>query len=554
MNKLESKPESQQKKDPLAHAQLTSHLEPISVVKNYTHKVTVAVSNNQNKLNMTNDTINTLSIVKIGNSTHNITETTDVKEMGSTTDVSYLINETIKPYINQYASNLIKRVAIIEEYNNTDDMKKISRDATNEGNNWNGDTSIKEITKEITEQDIEPSKPKHEKGMIKVLSTLMKTFKKIMKQHADIKKIHMNLFSMKEDVDNTLNILTNKFQDFDVKYMNIMNLNDDIKKLHERIQAKDEFLKNKESLISKSLVEFEGQQKKFLSQQRQFYNIQKVMLAQNEKINSKQNSISKTQSDIAHRQNHFAKILKKAKEMCVTSDKPDRKPKPKDDILTMTPAVVPTTIMPSGTESIKINLFSIKPSFKPIVNHDKQMLQEKDKQPIDDLVYKYYFNNTFIDNLMKNNILSGFTINNHNTEIVRNVKNKRNDKKEDVKSTILLPVTKLREKRWIRHHKKMHTLRGKTEPILKKGKKANHKQDKVDKMMDEQIKINPFITMAVNFCNQIGSNANDQILNWCIEKALRRLKNIGKFYSYIKNVITSQQRHTHTSPGAFWTH
>ena len=266
------------------------------------------------------------------------------------------------------------------------------------------------------------------------------------------------------------------------------------------------------------------------------------MLAQNEKINIKQNLIAKTQSDISHRQNNFARILKKAKQVYIDNNKytnnkiPSSTLKPINETEESLKITHTTTSSPFTTESIKINLFSI-PALNKLTNQDIQILKEKDEQPVDDLVYKYYFNNTFIDTLMKSKILSTFVTTAENTEIARNAKNKR----DRLETTILLPIKNMnntenkgklnRERRWIRHY---HQSKAKLKKIKKHapnqfndGKPLRPKAD-VSKDENSITKLyeknSPYMIMAKSFCNEIGQNANDQMLSWCVEKSLRRLQ------------------------------
>lgn len=424
------------------------------------------------------------------------------------------------------------------------------------------------------EEESKVVRPVTERGLVKVLSMLTKTFKKIMKQHSDIKDIHKKLSHVNEDFLKNIDAMTKKFKDFDNKYANLAKLTDRMRNLESKLNAKEQHYKAKERELSKNLVDFEIQQKKFLQQQRQFYNIQKLMLAQNERINSKQNTIAKTQSEISHRQNNFARILKKAKQIYVDNKYVPNNAKTayskafSNDMIernrsTGAGAVIYTTTKsPKSTESIKINLFSI-PSLGKLKNQDQFLLDEKDEQPVDDLVYKYYFNNTFIDSLMKH-FLSNFLGSPGGIDMSMNVKAKRDDTKtklKEISTTILLPVNKSenadivgktihRERRWISHHSRRKWRkknRGKEATQIMNTddeKTPNNKKNAIDleiptketkvqekphevKDLVQLHKSGVFLTMAKNFCNGIGQNQNSQILDWCVEKALRKLQNIG---------------------------
>lgn len=424
------------------------------------------------------------------------------------------------------------------------------------------------------EEESKVVRPVTERGLVKVLSMLTKTFKKIMKQHSDIKDIHKKLSHVNEDFLKNIDTITKKFKDFDNKYVNLAKLTDRMRNLESKLNAKEQHYKAKERELSKNLVDFEIQQKKFLQQQRQFYNIQKLMLAQNERINSKQNAIAKSQSEISHRQNNFARILKKAKQIYVDNKYVPNNAKTaysktfSNEMIqrnrsTGAGAVIYTTTKsPKSTESIKINLFSI-PSLGKLKNQDQLLLDEKDEQPVDDLVYKYYFNNTLIDSLMKH-FLSNFLGSPDGIDMSMNVKAKRDDKKtklKEISTTILLPVNRSensdivgktihRERRWISHHSRrkwrkknrgkeatqiMNTDDEKTPNNKKNGNdleipaKETKLQEKPHEVKDliQLHKSDVFLTMAKNFCNGIGQNQNGQILDWCVEKALRKLQNIG---------------------------
>lgn len=470
-----------------------------------------------------------------------------------------------------FESEIIKKIEFTEDLNKTEGQRDVAienkindRNVFDKDNSeWHQNVPIPDINvyKVVPKEPVQKSKPVTERGLIKVISMLTKTFKKIMKQHLEIKDIHSKINEMNEEFTKTAASVTTKFQDFDLKYLYLVKLQDKLKDFEARLASKEEYFKMKDKEISKNFKEFENQQKKFLQQQKQFYNIQKLMLAQNEKINIKQNLIAKTQSEISHRQNNFARILKKAKQLYIDSRNPaitklsssiskmKDVTKVYDSKITHTSTQAPE----STTDSIKINLFSIPTSNKMQSDPDEMILKEKDDQAIDDLVYKYYFNNTFIDSFMKNKILNSFMGNTENSSNVKNTKNKRNQ----LETTILLPVIETndsemlvhdRERRWINHHSKNKNKRrdrGKAplaqivnvtdEKHPKKSKGISIDNAKIpvimpsrDPVKDSHIKNDPFLTMAKTFCSQIGQNYNQQMLSWCIEKALRRLQFLGK--------------------------
>ncbi|CAK1592855.1 unnamed protein product [Parnassius mnemosyne] len=476
-------------------------------------------------------------------------------------------NVTPKRSMQQdYESEIIKKIELTEEVNKTEDSyeKKNDRNVFDD-RAWHQNAPMPDVNSykilPKNEENKNKNKPITEKGLIKVLSMLTKTFKKVMKQHNDIKRIHTKLSTINDEFMKNAQLLMTKFNDFDVKYLYLMKFNENLKDLEAKLRSKEELYNNKEIELTKNLAEFENQQKKFLIQQRQFYNIQKLMLAQNEKINLKQNLIAKTQNEISLRQNNFARILKKAKQIYIDAKNPipqklnailskpneTSETKPNDiDKSTST-----TSTQTPNTESVKINLLSV-PSISRIINYDNQLLKEKDDHTVDDLIYKYYFNNTYIDVLMKNKILSSF-VSSPGNPFTRNVKNKRNENPLFVqKPTNLFPVNNVksfvqkgkadkhlnRQKRWIKSSKKnFKKIRmGKDINIYSNKDEAKTNPNKSNVSLEKQIgkKIagiktkksdkDPFITMATNFCKEIGQDRDEQMLHWCIEKALRRLR------------------------------
>ncbi|CAH2056090.1 unnamed protein product, partial [Iphiclides podalirius] len=473
---------------------------------------------------------------------------------------------------NDYESEIIKKIELTEEGNKTEESyetNKMDRNVfENEDRAWHQTAPMTDVNNykilPKNEDNKNKNRPITEKGLVKVLSMLTKTFKKVMKQHNDIKKIHTKLSSINEEFMKNAQLLMTKFQDFDVKYLYLMKFNEHLKELEAKLRGKEEFYKSKEAELTKNLAEFEKQQKKFLVQQQQFYNIQKLMLAQNEKINLKQNLIAKTQNEISLRQNNFARILKKAKQIYIDTKNPIPQKlsailsKPKEsgerrnnDIEKTT--TTRTTDTPN-TESIKINLFSV-PTMTHIENYDNEILKERDDHSVDDLIYKYYFNNTYIDVLMKNKVLSSFVAPPGNP-LTRNTKSKRNEDPMFIeKSTNLIPVNEIklksnqrgksglqliRGKRWIKYSKKNNrrkhigkdlNINFKKQEVKPNPNKSNVSLEgqalkKTTRVKSKNTGKDPFWDMATSFCKGIGQDENDQMLHWCIEKALRRLRSI----------------------------
>ncbi|XP_052749155.1 uncharacterized protein PF3D7_1120600-like [Galleria mellonella] len=532
----------------LGKSELITKLRPASVFNDYPYEVAILLGKTQD---VKSDSADNLQILDENKS--DITNLTEAKNLSENIvpirNPNIKINDKItsnssnitipkRSMKSDYESKLIKKIEYDEIINDPVEPIKYGQ------NVFDKDSGIwQKYTQKVEKGGI------NERGLIKVLSMLTKTFKKTTKQHNDIKNIHNKIQTTKVEMDKNLEGLTEKFRDFNVKYTYLLNFNEKIKQL----EAKEEYLKKKHDEISQNLIEFENQQKKFLAQQRQFYNIQKLMLAQNEKISIKQNLIAKTQSEISHRQNNFVRILKKAKQIYIDSKKVT-KLNNKEDNGKVNPTKVThtTTSSPLTTESIKIDLFSI-PTYTELFNQDTLILKDKDEHTVDDLIYKYYFNNTFIDNLMKSKVLTNFVTKNKNTDLTRNIKIKRNKFKEPKKfnTTILIPVNnskinlgessqRHREKRWIRKHSaakfKRHN-RGKSSVVT-----VNHIDDaKLNNIVVKPTNVmpninedvnDPFRVMAINFCNEIGQNVNEQVLSWCIEKSLRRLKSIDMKFPY----------------------
>ncbi|KAF9412853.1 hypothetical protein HW555_008757, partial [Spodoptera exigua] len=534
-----------------------------SVFNDYPYEVAILLNN---KSDSNTEKINTPSVKKENSksNSYNFTKNYGIPHtvgfsVETENDTATVRNTTSPKRSMKYdfETEIIKKFEFTEDINKThgsmhNDSKITDRNIFDKESVWHQNAPIPDVNVyKVVPKEPQKSKPVTERGLIKVISMLTKTFKKIMKQHNEIKDIHSRISDINEDFIKNAATVTGKFQDFDLKYLYLLKFHEKLKAFDAKLASKQEYFKNKEREMARNFKEFENQQKKFLQQQRQFYNIQKLMLAQNEKINLKQNLIAKTQSEISHRQNNFARILKKAKQLYVESRNPsitklsssltklnnhNQKPEPITHTSTVTPS----------TESIKINLFSI-PTSNKLQNQDDLIMKEKDEQSIDDLVYKYYFNNTFIDNLMKNNILANVMGVPENSAHQRNVKNKRNE----LQSTVMLPVfetnntetydNKNRERRWINHHSRHKARRrdrgkGALAPIINATDAKILRKNVVNnaplaaeapvlkETKDIKIKNDPFLTMATNFCNEIRQNLNPQMLRWCVEKALRRLQ------------------------------
>lgn len=362
-------------------------------VSNHTTNSTnnnITVPKRYKKYDYYNDEIKTIEFVD------------DVKE----TDGNYLVFKTDKGYFDQ--QNSLNANDYSYDSNAYKTVPKINTDA--------------EKTKSISEKDL-----------IKVIIMLTKTFKMITKYHDEIKEIYERLVNENEYFAKNMDTIKEKFKEFDEKYFMITKSEEKLKEFDSYLKSKEDYFKKKQEEISKSIMNFQNQQKKFLSQQQNFYVIQKFLLAQNQKINIKQNLIAKMQSKIAHRQNNFARILKKSKQIYLDSTNNVTKlhlnvSKPEYG----TEKFVITTATPI-TESVKINLFSIPVNTNKVKINDDIIIKEKDDQLIDDLVYKYYFNNTFIGNLMKSKFLTNV---NAPDQVFKRSKNKRAHQD----STLLLPI------------------------------------------------------------------------------------------------------------------
>ncbi|XP_061727917.1 uncharacterized protein LOC133533021 [Cydia pomonella] len=453
----------------------------------------------------------------------------------------------------KYDDLVVDRIDLIDTYNKSNDFDKapnVSREKILE-NDPIPDKNAYEILQEPTTESATP-RPITEKGLVKVLTMLTRTFKKIMKQHNAIKVIHDQMNNANKDFEDKIEVNSKKLNEFDEKYSTILKLVEKLNKFHDCLKNKEDMFKNKEEIMSKNMLDFENQQNKFLAQQQQFYNIQKMMLLQNEKINEKQNSIAKIQNEISHRQNHFARIFKKAKQsvqnnkyLKVNADLIG--PKANNENNTTKMNTITTSERTTSIEPIKISLLSV-PTNNFIENQDQMILKEKDDKSVDDLIYKYYFNNTFIDTIIKNKILGGIHIGDK-TSIARSAKlsAKRNQRKfvknaTKPKTTLLFPVDKIsfkRERRWINHHstrkhRKRHHSKG--HPLLKDTQNKHERlmkstttsePPKVVKESDLTAK-DPFLMMATSFCKEIGQNSTKQTLDWCVEKAIRRLSTLDR--------------------------
>lgn len=537
----------------LVKSKMITKLKPASVFNDYPFEIAMMLSHKG--IELLNTTENKTLKASENNSSFNIGTLKENEGFKELYNISYV--NIPKRRQSQYETELIKKVEFTDELNTTDKEPKlkVDRDVFDDKieSDWHQSAPVSNVHRyQIVpkDQELKKVKPMTERGLVKVLSMLTKTFKKIMRQHHDIKETHRQIHEVNTDFLRNLFIVNEKFKDFEEKYLTLLNYNKRIKSLEDKFKAKEQKMKTKEKELSQNLLDFESQQKKFLNQQRQFYNIQKLMLAQNEKINARQNMIARTQSEISHRQNNFARILKKAKQIYTDKHPASKITKiiakitnntvMKPDV--MDEAETTSTTTAPVTDSIKINLFSI-PSDTRLENQDELLLNEKDQHPIDDLVYKYYFNNTFIDNLMKTNFLTSFIPIPENSD-TKYFKNKRHQQPE-LETTVLLPVGKLiqsngeeksfnRDRRWIGHHShkksRKHKENVENYNIIndeKTNKKLGNLIEEPTKLASVQKK-EPFMMMAKNFCNGIGQNSSKQILDWCVEKALRRLQNIGK--------------------------
>ncbi|XP_021206630.1 repetitive organellar protein isoform X1 [Bombyx mori] len=459
-------------KSVVVESMFISDVKPNSIFKEYPHEVALLLNDN-NKLGDLN--IKTLNSTN-NNQSDNKKENSDAK----------LDDDNKSPKKREDNDYVIKSSNDLFENNgDVNPRGEYNKYAYETDGSWIQNAPI---TKNDRYSVIPKEKPKFtEKGLVKVISMLTKTFKKIMKQHNDIKIIHQKLNNLNDDFLKNVEDITNKFREFDTKFTYLTKFNEKLKNFETNQSKKDADHETRAREIKNKLDEFAEHQTKFLTQQKQFYSLQKLILAQNEKITTRQNNIAKTQAEISQRQNNFARILLKAKQLIVDSKKP-----------TITPINTnnPNTTNESTTSKVdivKINLLNI-PAFRKIINTDDFLIKEK-HNPIDELVYKYYFNNTFIDNIMKTKILAA--------TLDRDVRQNKTKRNNDL-STILLPVKQgevVRDKRWIQEPKN---------GVIKMAKLAKA----------------PFVNLATKFCNQIGQNGDEINLKWCIEKVLRRLQHI----------------------------
>ncbi|XP_075988824.1 uncharacterized protein LOC142984854 isoform X2 [Anticarsia gemmatalis] len=563
----------------LAKSKIINDLKPTSFFNDYPYEVAILLNNNKNEKGRANRTPQELD-EEPSSTTHtdifdSTTDNYDAEFKITANDTIYNLTVPKRSMQYDFESDIDKKIEYNEEANKTDDTLSFGDNKVNDRNvfdkdnsEWHQNAPIPNINMyKVVPKEPQPakSKPVTERGLIKVISMLTKTFKKIMRQHSEIKDIHSRISEMSEEFGKNTGNIASKFQDFDLKYLYILKFHDKLKEFDAKITAKEDYFKNKDKEMARNFKDFESQQKKFLQQQKQFYNIQKLMLAQNEKINLKQNLIAKTQSEISHRQNNFARILKKAKQLYIDSknsaitklsssiSKVKEPSRPFDTKVTHTSTQTPEIT----TDSIKINLFSIPSSNKIQKDPDELIMKDKDDQAIDDLVYKYYFNNTFIDSIMRSKVLNSFMGNGENVS-TRNVKTKRNE----LKTTLLLPILEgnetehevNRERRWINHHlKRKNRRRARGKAILstvvnvtdeKRAKNTpldRHMPDITplrDPIKEGVLKNDPFLTMATSFCNEIKQNTNQQVLMWCIEKALRRLQ-------FLARMVPAQPPSTH---------
>lgn len=487
-----------------------------------------------------------------------------------------------------YDAEIMKNIILTDNVNDTNDSGKLNRNVimgifNKKHQPWphkapkvdekNGEVFTPKGRNRIVSKTI------NEEGLIKVLSMLTKTFKKVMKQHEDIKTIHGKFHAVTNDFTKHIDNMTKKFEEFEEKYKLLIELNDKIDTKEIILQDRYKQIEEQQKELANNLAEFAEKQKKFMLQQKQFYDIQKTILAQNENINQKQTLLAKSQNTVSHKQNEFARIIQKVKKLYNARKSAKLSPninvKSQQKTIEMTTTVKPEKLtIVETTEPVKINLFSI-PVKEKLKNQDEHILNEKDEQSIDDIVYKFYFNNTFIDNLLKTGVLASF-VNEPNPVGQKGQKKRSKEEIEKlVEKTILLPVTPLveteaplkRQRRWVKptdnknrrfhvkppqanrfkfyddndvqqkkkSHKAAHNKLKKAETVTEKKvleeviteKEKNGKENKpyLDDAND------PYRLMAMNFCNQIKQNTNNQVLNWCIEKALRKLQAIGKIYT-----------------------
>lgn len=557
-------------------SKLVSKLKPSSVFNEYPYEIAILLNDEVDKAvyKRKKEKMETeLKDFKFDHVTKNNTDIGDVKEKSVREEEFKIIslNSTETNMIDNpkrtkkfdYGNKEIRNFNIVEGYNKTEyngDLDKQERHISKEKINmvWKAESPEHDNNfYKIVPKEPERLKPVTEKGLIKVISMLTKTFKKIMKQHHEIINIHDKLLEVNKNFDKKISELNSKFEDFDSKYSDMIQFNNKLNKLETEIKLQKECFKNKQKEINNSFAEFQDQQKKFVAQQKQFYSIQKLMLAQNEKINEKQNLIAQTQSQISHRQNNFARILKKAKQILNDNNTKlnNSYVKQEDKVAKVETTVIPisTTAVPH-TEVMKINLFAIPTTKNRVENQDAQIIKEKDDKQIDELVYKYYFNNTFIDSLMKSKILNTFASSSNNVDII-NRSTLSKFKRNELENTVMIPVNNsksdtplTRKRRWINHFSKNKYRRlnrhkiDKTKIIIademSNDTKINKEQlieEKHSGLHDvkskENVKSDPFSMMAMSFCKEIGYNENEQSLKWCVEKALRKLKHMGKFFT-----------------------
>lgn len=551
--------------DIMIKSKLVTDLKPTSVFNEYPYEVAILLNNEADRAKTQKLIERELNKIKIDDKNVNKTSNidTDLKEviqivsLNATNLTDHSKRSKKYDYVNEMAN-----LNMVEEYDNVKkvNLNKLERDTFKDKNAkvWKQNSPLTDnYFYKVVPKEPEKSKTLSERSLIKVILMLTKTFKKVMKQHSDIKNIHEDLLNVKGDFDKRLTDVIAKFEDFDSKYTDMIQFNNKLKSFEAELSSQKEFFDIKQKEIQNLFTDFQNQQKKFLVQQRQFYAIQKLMLAQNEKINARQNLIAQTQSSISHRQNNFARILKKAKQIMIdnkakinqSSVKQQDKyiTKVETDYTKVEPKIA-TTISPN-TESMKIDLFSIPTKTNKVENQDALIIKEKDEKQIDDLVYKFYFNNTFIDALMKSKILNNYSTNSNTVEIVNRSKLSK-IKRNELETTIMIPVNNSlsdtpvkRDRRWINHfsknkYKRLNKHRKETTAILASKEtekynktKENKAQDLIEiKLADQVNNSDPFSAMVTNFCNQIGQNIDEQVLKWCVEKALRRLKFMGKFF------------------------
>lgn len=592
-------------------SELITKLKPTSVFNDYPFEVAVVVQNNK-----------TNKITNFTNIAHNISkfkgdkyeDMLKVKPLPLRANSGNLIYEEFKKYNKTNLNNeivndkdvlsdntiekkrsmndklpehdIVKKIVFNEPINKTTENSKISRNIFDKDlPAWQQNTLLDMIPENKYFQEnhliVMPKseelktaqKSISESGLVKVLEMLTKAFRKIMKQHEFIDRAYSNIKTIHEEFKKVHSEVNKKLNDFNLKSNILMQYQEKLRLMEENFYKKEQSFIKKQKQFSDNLTELEKQQSKFQSQQHQFYNIQKLMLAQNEKVANSQHSIAKTQYEISLRQSNISDVLNKIKYfdtkhktvtnymVKVTTAEPEIMKTTKKPTTTTTKPTTTTTPLPvtTVTNSMKIDLLSF-PKQINVESNDKNLLNEKDFNAIDYIVYKYYFNNTYIDNLIKSRILNGFAFNNFDSK--RNAKIKRFDTNNNkvFKSTLLLPVNisenhtneikinkiLTRNRRWVNYHPKRKYKRKSRRDVINPLKKVEDKKNiteiknnniienldydtnqfiEKENIVDDQMeKADPFSKMAKNFCKEIGQDNNEKSFSWCIQKTMRKLR------------------------------